>query len=130
MEFGNKVSLMGCYADNLLFPAFPARLPKLCLHFRIDISGDDSTNIESIAITTYRDGDSLSTNNFKIEERGEASEHSISGGFFIENLEFTGPSIITASALVDYIRSGERFQEEILGPTLKVLNIGAQSPTG
>jgi hypothetical protein len=33
-EFGNKISLMGCYGDEMLFDKLPALLPKLCIHMR------------------------------------------------------------------------------------------------
>lgn len=33
-EAGNKISLMGCYAGDMIFEKFPAVLPKFCVRVR------------------------------------------------------------------------------------------------
>lgn len=34
-EIGNKFSLMGCYGTDLYVPAFPIKLPKLCVFVHV-----------------------------------------------------------------------------------------------
>ena len=34
-EVGNKISLIGCYADELIVDRLPASLPKLAVHVRV-----------------------------------------------------------------------------------------------
>jgi hypothetical protein len=52
-EVGNKFSLIGCYAADLIVPSFPAVLPKLCAHIKVYTSADRP--FERLTVRLMRD---------------------------------------------------------------------------
>lgn len=91
-EIGNKVSLMGIYGDNIVFPILPAVMPKLCIYIVLN-EVNPEVSVFKIKVISPLDGapiefnipsqvDQTSPNKnariaialspFKIEKTGEA----------------------------------------------------------
>lgn len=49
-EIGNKVSLMGIYGDNIVFPVLPAAMPKLCLYI---VLNEVNTDVNTFKIKVF-----------------------------------------------------------------------------
>lgn len=89
LEVGNKQSLMGIYTGDLIVPAFPIALPKLCLvvnlvtpidkplkELTLRVTKDNETLIE-VPVT----GDQLTQPQLNIIENGEKDDHERRIGF-------------------------------------------------
>ncbi|MFT3905777.1 MAG: hypothetical protein QM718_05685 [Steroidobacteraceae bacterium] len=53
-EIGNKFSLMGCYAENMIIDRVPAFLPKLCVVAKLLTPAD--AQIRAATVKLYKDG--------------------------------------------------------------------------
>jgi hypothetical protein len=113
-EVGNKFSLMGCYAADLLVPAFPITVPKLCAHVKVLTPIDRP--FEKLALRLLRDDVQLIELN--IDEAGirQAEGEKVPGArwmvanFFLQMSPFgmEGPATLRVEAEAEngVVRSG------------------------
>lgn len=98
-ETGNKVSLMGIYSGKILFPAFPAVLPKLCFFVTARFPAKKLPG--NLVVRIEKDGESIGEQVIDISKlpiseisdalEGEESFMSLSVIFQFLGLEFTQP---------------------------------------
>lgn len=58
-EIGSKVSLIGCYAGDMIVPVFPITLPKLCIHFTLTTRLDAPFH-GPITVSIFQNGNVIS----------------------------------------------------------------------
>lgn len=58
-EIGGKISLIGCYAGDMIVPVFPITLPKLCLHFTLTTRLDTPFH-GPITVSIFQSGNVIS----------------------------------------------------------------------
>lgn len=115
-EIGSKFSLIGIYSGNLIVPAFPVKLPKLCIAATLVISADNPP--KTIILRVLKDEEPIaelnategylkqiaSAKTIMPEPSGTQRVHSVRTEICFEQLEFTKPGFLRVSASAD---SGE-----------------------
>lgn len=115
-EIGGKFSLIGVYNGNLIVPAFPVKLPKLCIASTMVISADSPPKM--IMLRVWKDEEPIAALNATEEylqqlanaktivprPSGLLRVNSVLSQVCFEQLEFTKPGFLRVSALTD---SGE-----------------------
>lgn len=121
-EAGNKLSYMGVYGPNLIVPAYPTTVPRLCCVFNLRLPA--TANPRRIVFKLFRDdveiskAEMLATGGRRLipELRTESAKHQavmISSATRISNLEVTQGALLTTRAYVD--------GTELLGGQLELL---------
>jgi len=103
-ELGGKVSLMGIYGSHLLVPSMPLHLPKLSIHFNIELPLElkpDSIKINILIGGKQHTSIELAGIAYKDAMAEETSCHRILGGTDINNIEFTEKSRVEAVVELD-----------------------------
>jgi hypothetical protein len=103
-EVGGKVSLMGIYGSHLLVPSMPLHLPKLAIHFNIELPIElkpDSIKINILIDGKQHTSMELAGIGYKDDLAEDVSCHRILGGTDINNIEFTAKSRVEAVVELD-----------------------------
>jgi len=95
-EIGNKVTLVGCYGDELYVPDFPAHIHKLCVHFILTSIDERSDQDLDVSVMTFINSDKGPQVRFKIK-----SGTDMNGGFEIHNLNVKEENTIVLKAVID-----------------------------
>jgi hypothetical protein len=109
-EAGNKLSYMGVYGPNLIVPAYPTTVPRLCCVFSLRLPA--TANPRRITFKLLRDdveisvADMLATGGRRLipelpTDSARAQVVTISSAMQISNLEIAQRALLTARAYVD-----------------------------
>lgn len=121
-EAGNKLSYMGVYGSDLIVPAYPAVVPRLCCIFSLCLSA--TANPRKILFKLFRDdvpvyvADMLATEGRRLlpEQRAESTQDqlvTIRSVMPLADLEVSQRAVLTTRAYVD--------DEEMQGGQLELL---------
>lgn len=97
-EISNKVSLIGIYGSHMLVSEMPAKLPKLCVHFQIELEPKEVP--QKIQIFVKCDDNVINDINFHHVVQGSSVEL-VSGGFDIPFLEIEKPLTLSVHLFID-----------------------------
>lgn len=95
-EVGNKVTLVGCYGNELQTNSLPTVLPKICVHFSILSNDKDDGTEKDVNVFTLLDNERGPKVNFKLKNGGQ-----INGGFELQGVKFKQGSNIVLKANIE-----------------------------
>lgn len=118
-EVGNKLSFMGCYADDLVLENLPATLPKLCVYVTAHTPFDDP--FELFVVRATLNGEVLAAAEFPTDELRKG----------LEELRRSQPVFSAVTDERQYIRIATAFAfQPLVITTLGRIRIQAETERG
>lgn len=116
-EVGNKVSLMGCYQGELIVPAAPIVLPRLCVH--VSLIAPKATRLKSL-VFSVRVNPATELGRVQIPKATLQAHHKVASGanpgvsaaLVISPFQIDKPCTLQVLAVVD--------DQALAGPSLQI----------